>query len=361
MRALLRGGELDGARILGDAAFRELATVNFRNAHDVAGIAHGFFRVPYGRYESLEHAGATILFHSEMVLVPDGDLGVFIATNTDTGRKVADQLAPLMIERLLPDARPPPPPAPPPDPLAGVRRFTGAYVTERRAYSTIERLMATLSPLTVSAASDGTVLMSGFGRTTRWVQDGPLTLRSLDDGDHVQFLEDGSGHVIGMASSSGTTVLTKVGFFGQPMLLFASMGALAVVCVGIFVAMWGRRGRGLGPYSRLDGIGARVTGLTAIVWLAFLVVLGLNATRLGADPVETLATYPDALLRTLRSLGYVGLVLSLGALVLYAAAFRGTGWTVGRRVRHALVLLTMLVFAAMLVKWGFLFTPYALG
>jgi CubicO group peptidase (beta-lactamase class C family) len=357
MRMLLDAGEVDGVRVLAPETFRDMVAVTFRNAPDVTGIAHGIFRARYGKYESLEHGGATLAFMSNMVVLPEAGVGVFVSTSTDTGYEVSHELPRLVFERLLPDARSAPLPPVPPDFATSAKRFAGNYVPERRAYTTLEKVLSSLQPMTV-AVGDGALLVTRSEKTTRWAPEGQLTFRSVETGDRIEFLE-GSVGIVGVATPS--TVLDKVGRLDDVRTFGALLAVLVTLCLGVLVGAWGRRGRPRGDTSLAARWGALVVTLASATWLACLVMLGVAAEAIGDDPFKALSTYPDQALRAAVGLGYASSLLALAALVLFVVGWRGTGWTLGRRARHAVVVLTMVATALLLVRWNVLLAPYQLG
>ena len=358
MRMLLRGGELDGVRVLSPETYRNLATVTFRNAPDVPGIAHGFFRYRYGRYESLEHGGATLAFMSNMVVLPEAGLGVFVSTNTDTGGELSSALPRMIFERLLPDARPATVPPAPADFETTAKRFEGSYGSQRRAYTTLEKLVTLAQPTTVSVAKDGLVLSAGE-RSTLWIPEGPLLFRSRDTGARIEFLEGPSGRIVGFASAS--SVSDRIGGLDSAKVLGMALGALALISVGVLLGAWRRHGRTSGPYSGKARWGAVIAGVASVTWLSSLLLLLLALSALSADPFEALPSYPGTALRASVGLAYAGAMLAAAGLVLLVAGWRGSGWPWGRTLRHALVLFAMLGAAALLAHWNVLFAPYALG
>ena len=93
MLAILADGTLDGATIYSPATAKAFRTPLGRAAPGVNAWDHGFmeFALP-GGYRGYGHGGATLYFHSNMVTVPALGLGVFVTTNTDTGRPFAARL-----------------------------------------------------------------------------------------------------------------------------------------------------------------------------------------------------------------------------------------------------------------------------
>ncbi len=361
LRMLLNGGALDGKAILLPATFAELGKVNYRNADAVGGIAHGFFRHRYGKYESLEHGGATLWFHSALVALPDAGFGVFVSTNTESGREFAGLLPRLIIERFLPEARPAKAPEPPKDFASTGKKFAGGYATERRTYSTLEKFFGGLQPPTdVSVSKDGHLVVTGGGVTRRYVADGPLSFRAIETADRLEFLANAGGTITGYASAYGHAVSDKVNLFSSPLTLMLGLGAVELASIGILLGLWRRLARRKEDRTAGGTIGAITILLAALGWLAFLVVLGISLGQLAAGGNEVLYTFPDPLLLVATKVGLAAAALSLLALLGVPSAF-GASWSIWRKLRHVLVVLVMVAAALLLWQWNFILAPVMLG
>ncbi|MEN6539049.1 MAG: serine hydrolase domain-containing protein [Mizugakiibacter sp.] len=361
MRMLLNGGALDGRAVLRPQTFAAMAGVDFRNAPDAAGIAHGFFRHAYGRYLSLEHGGATLWFQSDMVVLPDAGVGVFVSTNTDTGRELATELPRQIFERFLADARPA---ALPPARgfVRGDARFAGRYLAERRNYSTLEKLLdAAGATAAVGLAGDGQLVLRGGAEPTRWVQDGPLTFRAAEGGDRLVFLQDARGRISGFVSPYGHTVFDRIGPLDDPSQFALLLGVLALLCIGALVAAWARRGRRIHGSARGPFGATFIVILAALLWLAFIATGAAALAQLGAMGPDAIYAYPTPLLRVAVALAYLCAAVSAIALLQMPAVWRARGWGAMRKLHHSAVVLTMLVAVAGLAHWNVLFAPLALG
>ncbi|WP_187300561.1 serine hydrolase domain-containing protein [Mizugakiibacter sediminis] len=362
MRMLLNGGALDGHVVLQPQTFATLATVDFGNAPGAAGIAHGFFRHPYGRYLSLEHAGATLWFHSNMVVLPEAGVGVFVSTNTDSGGELSAELPRQILEHFLAEARPLPLPAPPADFARSGQRFAGTYLAERRNYSTLEKLFDALSAAAaVSVTRDGELAVSAGERTTRWVQDGPLSFRAVEGSDRLVFLQDARGRIAGFASPYGHTVFDRVGVANRLPPFALLLAVLALLCAGVLVAAWARRGRRVNGSARGPLGAAFLMTLTALLWLAFIATAVAALVQMGMVGEQAIYAYPTPLLRTAVVLAHACSVASALVLLQVPAVWRARGWGAARKLRHSLLVLAMLLAVAGLAHWNVLFAPLALG
>ena len=86
MMAHLAGGALEGKRILSERATREMQRTHFRNHPRVNGWAYGFYEGERNNVRFVEHGGSMDDGYSAlMTLVPEHNLGLFVACNTETG------------------------------------------------------------------------------------------------------------------------------------------------------------------------------------------------------------------------------------------------------------------------------------
>ena len=364
MRMLLGGGAVDEHRVLDPIAFKEMTTATFDNAPAVHAIAHGFFVGRYGQYTSLEHGGDTIWFHSNMVVLPQAGLGVFISTNTDTGYALAYALPRLIFERLLPGARPQPAPTPPAQALRTDRALAGLYVSERRAYTTLEKgLNATL--LKVSVTRDGHLVLHSGDDSVRYVQVAPDVFRAVQTSDRVQFLRDARGRVTGVASAYGHVVYDRAGFFDSPNTILLSVVLLLLVCLCALIGAWGRRGRrsarGDGAQQRALRAPARAMLLAVLGWLAFFVLAAVALMGIANMGDAILFRYPTPLLRVAVIAAYVAALLSLLALLWLPRVWGSRVWSAWRKLRHTAMLTLMLWAIVLLVEWKVLLAPLMLG
>lgn len=359
MRMLLGHGSVDGATILDAATFDRMATVDFRNADAVSGIAHGFFRHRYGKYTSLEHGGATGNFLSNMVVLPDAGLGVFISTNTDTGRPLVMVLPRLLFEHLLPDARTATTPLPA-LPEKELERYAGTYRSERRPYSTLEKFFIAIgSDTTVGPGPNGTLVVDAGEGAHRYGSLGDGAFRNLDDGSTIAFKPAADGTVTTLATGYGHVVADRIGFIDKAATLGAAIAAVALLSIGILIGGWKRRS----SRQRVrDGRAASGwLAFAAVIWLAWIIVAGVALAQAANSAATLIFDYPGAGIRTAVVLAYVAAAATIVAVLTIWPALRARDWSIGRKFRHAVVALVMLFAVVLLVRWNVLFAPLSLG
>ncbi|MBS0432498.1 MAG: beta-lactamase family protein [Proteobacteria bacterium] len=363
MRMLLHGGALNGVQVLDPVTFREMVTPTWDNAPAVHAIAHGFFVGRYGRYTSLEHGGDTIWFHSNMVVLPQAGIGVFVSTNTDTGSALADALPRLIFEQFVQGARAPYAPAPSTDFRKIADTYSGTWLSGRRNYSTLEKGLS-LDILKTSITSDGHLVASANGQSRQFVDVGRDVFRSIDDSDRIQFLRDRRGRITGLASAYGHVVYDRANALDNPFTLLAALALLALICACALIGAWGRRGRparGGQARGREGRAPARSFLLAVFGWILFFLVVAVALLTIDAGGVDILFHYPPPMLRVTIAVAYLAALLTLVALYFLPRAWRQRSWTLWRKLRHTGVLILMLAVVLLLVEWKVLLAPLSLG
>lgn len=333
LRMLLGRGTLDGTRVLSESAFARLEDEPlFRNAEEVPGFAYGFFRRRYGQVQSLEHGGATLWFHSGFVAVPELGFGVFVSANTDTGRKFAGELPRLLLERYFGRARAAPPPTPPADFAQVGQRFAGDYLSARRGYLGLEKLLlSTVAKL--APTRDGHLAMTIEGDTTRWVQEAPLSFREVEGQGRLHFFAGPDGGIAGFASPGGHNAFDRITLLQTPNVLFALLALAAITALFVLTGAWLRRLRTIRS-TFVARRSARVLYFTAFIWLVFLVLFGVVFARMSGAGGEVIYGYPAALLTAALWIGVVAMAFTAICVLLLWPAWRAPGWGFWRKLRH---------------------------
>lgn len=359
MRMLLNGGTLDDATILDAASFERMTQVDFRNADAVAGIAHGFFRHRYGAHVSLEHAGATLDFLSNMVVLPDAGLGVFISTNTGTGRPLVVALPRLLFEHLLPDARNQAPPAA----AVGAQpleSYAGSYRGERRAYTTLEKFFGVIgNDVQVSLGPDDTLVIDGGDSNQQYRALGDGAFRGLDDGSTVAFKSDATGKVTTLAGDYGHTVADRIGPLDSAATLALAVAMLGLLSIGVLIGMWHRRA--LRQRVKAGRAAAAWLQASALLWLGWIVLALVVLGMVASDPDTLLFDYPTRGIRSIVVCAYLAAAFTLASVLTLWPALRARDWSAWRKLRHAVVVLVMVFVVVLLVRWNVLFAPLSPG
>ena len=355
LRFLLGDGTLDDVRLLEPETMARMRTRLFDERPQAADIAHGFQARPLFGTMVYGHGGGLNEFLSNLAFMPEIGAGVFISQNGGTGASLPF-LAPDMILAALADDAGLAAPAPRtvPDAQASAADAAGRYLNNRRAFSGPAQVLAALSPLTVTANSDGSLLvptatlqaLSRFEPIAPDLWQDPL-------GDRLWLIRDEDGRVVRLADGTGAHTHERVRGIDDPVWLSASLGVAALLALTTLLGLVWRHGlRGGSSLGNLAS-GLAVTG-AASVWMLIGagVVTALTAARLGS---EFLFDQPQPSLTAFVAMSH--LVVGLAGLILLSLAlvWRAAGWSLWRRLHHSLFALALVALAVMMVQWGLAF------
>jgi CubicO group peptidase (beta-lactamase class C family) len=191
MIAHLNHGRFDNSRILNAEIGRQMHSALFRQAPEVNPMAHGFFDISRNGRRVIGHGGNILYFHSQIALLPEQKVGLFVAYNSEGGRKAARETYELFMNRYYPpeDMQVL---TPSENSINRLRRLTGRYFSTRRVHERLTKLGALLGTVTVTLSEDGALKTMG-PKTTRWIEMKPLTFREEYGHRTLVFREDEKG------------------------------------------------------------------------------------------------------------------------------------------------------------------------
>jgi CubicO group peptidase (beta-lactamase class C family) len=381
----LDDGVVDGEQVLAPetvaACQRQWATAHER----LPGMAFGFVESEYGDVRTLRHSGGTPGFYSDLLLVPERGLGLFVAYNGDDGASAARDVLEGVSSELLPgpdsDSSPQSNVAADGsgdgDSLSPNGRPTraddlaGTYRSLRHSRSWHDRVTTTLQADTVevSVADDGALVTTGGSVTRRWVEIDPLVFERVDgserlafdtgaDGEAIEYLHRGAnpttayGRVEGVDRLSLHAALTVLSILG---LLSAVFGWPTATAIG-----WFRSGDEANAVAdsrrwtdRPRTVARAVAAGAAVSVLAFPVVA---LVHLAAAPFAVLSAPPPTF-AALFALPILGLVGTLAALGFATRAWTDGYWSPLARIHYALVAASLAVACWLLWYWNLLVPP----
>jgi CubicO group peptidase (beta-lactamase class C family) len=353
--ALLGDGSVDGNRILSPDSNAALREVIFSNAEGINGLAHGFITDRIGQHDSFGHGGATLYFHSNLVMVPSLDLAVFISTNTATGRRFAAEFPIRLVEFLDPAARPSTP-ASGSDTSADLGRYAGTYLSNRRPWRSPDALLLTLSGAitTVTPSADALIVTSPL-ETLRYLPEGEHRFR--EDGGHrrIAFLTDDGGAVRALAAPTGILVSDRIGPFGNPqMVLIAVLGAVLIGIASLVRLVRASRKR---PVRRPDALLPQfVASIASLTWILFAIVVGAALATFAAYGDETLFHYPTPSWQVALVMALVVAALTVIQLLMLPQVWRSR-WRGFSKLVHTLGVLWLAATVWLMWRWNLLGGP----
>ncbi|MEO8809930.1 MAG: serine hydrolase domain-containing protein, partial [Rhodanobacter sp.] len=342
MMAHLDNGQYDGASTLSPAMIALMHKTHTRMAPGLNGHALGFAQEDRNGLHIIGHGGDTHVFHSDMELLLDKHVGLFMAFNSMGKEGAAGSVRSALFHAFLDRYYPYTPPVQDTvaHPEVDAARVAGWYISSRRVESGL-RLIFALTQTQVTANPDGTIqfaLITDLSGTPRiWRETGPLTYREVGGQAETKFVADKQGRIRYWAASADAVYQPVHGLRSMGMLkllgtlsILILLGTLAIWIGGAIVRRRMRAPLFLVRSQRWWRLGSRAGAVALLLlligwlWLAVyisggtsfaldgemtvLYVLGVLAT------IGALAIVVEAALRVARGPG--GWLVRVGELVL---------------------------------------------
>jgi CubicO group peptidase (beta-lactamase class C family) len=343
MIAHLNDGVLNGQRILGDSTAKRMHARAFTHDPRLPGFALGFYEKTSHGLRIIGHGGDTQFFHTDLALIPDEKLGVFVSYNTVTGGELS--FGPFLTQFL--DHYYPATPsviAPNPDATKQAQRIAGEYEFNRRSYTTFQKAIGLGGDIRIGADSGRLVMHSALG-DSRLVPVGPLLYREELGDALVSFQADSGGHIVrGFFGPAPMMTMERVSFLHSVSLHWFILGLGALVFVATLLAAIGRFFRRWFGEARVDdSLPGRWLLVTASLFeLTFVVVL---VTILGSS--QGLLNGPLTGLKVAFALPVLAALCVLGA-----SYFAARQWRLGAGTRMARLRFSAATFVALLFTWS---------
>ena len=279
MNAQILEGRDGGFPLLSEGMFSTMHRETYRNAPISIGFAHAFWTDTIDGAATIEHGGGTPGFQSMMTMIPDRKIGFFVSAvqsglaageEYDAGvlpakRAVQSpltgfELRQSFVERFFP-ARAPFPHGP----KTSLANLAGTYLSQARAYNTVEKLGTAFDPskqLNISLAPGGDgVLMNGFGPyrdigngvfenasgVSKW--DTPHSINPFHP-DHIAFKMTADGKPSYFVAGMGDQVWSPVSPLINPHMMLLSFLILgSVLLSGALIFLWPVENRGTNAMS----------------------------------------------------------------------------------------------------------------
>lgn len=357
MMAHLNDGAYGSARILRPETARLMHATALQLVPEVPGIGLGFYHEDRNGHSIVGHGGDTQWFHSDMHLILDENVGLFISVNSAGNEglftSVRRQFFDGIMDRYFPVS-----PAADLPPLrrakADAERIAGLYFVSRRSDSNFGVVGAFAQQIPVKANDDGTISIAAIrdktGKIKKFREIRPGLWHELN-GQNVIVAKEQDGHISYLTSDifPQILVLQPVPFFRSVYWVGSVLGA-SLIMLTLTVIFWpikamlrwryGQRlmltGRALSLY-RLTRVVAFVDVLFLVGWLAFFL--------LAQFKLSFLDTPSDPYLRALQALGLlgiVGIVFPAGNLWMSLGDASRPWWT---KITDCLVLASTLIVA----------------
>ncbi len=356
MRLLLRDGAIDGTAIYGPVAAKAFRTPIMKVPTGVNGWAHGFgISTQPGGFTGYGHGGGTSAFFTQMTLIPELDLGVFISTNTVGGSALSGKLPGAIIERFYAQT-PPIQRAGNPDLLKTAGNYEGSYLATRRSYSGLEKFLGVLRGMaTVSVSPDGYLVTSGGLGSQSWAPgDSPSQFRAMDGNGYLNFVLDQNGKAIRIYTPAGSNAFERASGLLDPDVFTWLGGLVALTAFGLWATFLARRGSTYqGSTLRLSHYVLLATGT---LWLVAVIAMATWLPGVMASG-PSLHYWPPTPLAVGSTAALAATVTALASAVLLGLGLRRTPAGTQRPgafalVRHIVAVLLFLALSLMVAIRG---------
>jgi len=352
-----------GAQILQEETARQMHTLQFAHDERLPGWGEGFSVAEVNGLPTFGHGGDTIYFHSDMLLLPEENLGVFISTNSDQGVWMRHDFIQRFFERYYP-AETGETPQPPADFQQRASQYAGTYFPARMSFSGVEKTLNLVQPVNIQATPEGELRVTGLlgPQPTYWVELEPMVFTSVSGN-----LPEGTLLVFKAGGAPGEEDTQYAFFFDGAYIRQPWYGAnslhLGLLGLSLFIFLsaviaYPARGLVRRHYRKTypDAVPPTPLGerlalwagwvfalLSLLFWVIFsLVMSDLNSLVFGLPPaVNVLMVIP-----------YVLGVLAAGLLVFAVLAWVKKYWTVSGRIFYTLLALAAAAHMWFLSYWN---------
>jgi len=352
MIAQLQLGRYGNERILGEVAAQEMQSPQFRPAPGVSALCLGIYETPLHGLRIIGHAGDTVFFHSNLFIIPEEQIGLFVTCNSPGGSSLRNDLRAAFLERYYPAQDAPRPPKN--ETGQRIPVLEGTYESMIYNTSSIEKYFFPLLQFRVKATPNGTLMVS-LGKNSAEIEEiNPYTFRPVGGvqafhGDQV-FVSNSEGYVTQYYLANAPFMpFKRIPFYETTR--FADVVKTICLIVFLSVLIWPLRAiitrrRKLKerdvPISRQT---ARwIAGFAAILMLFFVLLLSMmvNQTNM-VERFFTSITVPPSLILLLL-MPVIAAILALFVIPLAVLAWLKKYWTFQGRIHYTLVTVALVAF-----------------
>ena len=349
---------ITGAHILKETTAQQMRSTLYTPDPRLLGTAYGFFDLSDNGQRTLGHDGSTLGFNTILLLLPDQNLGVFVAYNGEdvgdlTRQHFGFQRA--FFDRYYP-ASAVEPIQPPADFAERAGRFEGSYRITRSAYTTLEKFKNIMGGVEISDPGDGALLIKTPWGDWRFAEVEPLYFRQADGPFSMVFREDDQGHITHMfIDVAPQLAFEKLNWYETP----AFNLALLLVCILIFLSMIPAvliraiRNRRLSGERNPAPRGAR-TAQWIILGICILNLLFVVGSVLWGEQNLTPLFGVTLIFKIVLGLGVLSAALTASALVYTALAWKDGYWGIAFRVYYSLATVSAVAIVWFLNFWNLL-------
>lgn len=297
MIAHLQNGGAPSGRILQEPTAVQMHSTRSLMIPPLNSMLLGFYENNIRGRRIITHAGDTELFHSELDLLPDDGVGVYVSMNSGGKEGAAHVIRAALLDEFCSRYFPGPAPEGSIDAStakAHAQLMAGRYTLTRRAHTSFLNILNVLGEVAVTANDDGTISVAALtgvnGQPKKWKEFAPFVWRDVAGGDRLA-AEVEKGHVVRFGYDAYPFMLFEPvpWWWSSGWLLplfFAALIALALTVLAWPVAALVRRRYGIsygltGADARAHRLVRIASALVLAAVIGWAVLIGLIATSLN--------------------------------------------------------------------------------
>jgi CubicO group peptidase (beta-lactamase class C family) len=194
MLANLQEGKLDGQVLLGAPALKLMQSPSEPQTPGYAAMAHGFFAFTQNGRQVVGHGGDTVVFHTEMNVLPHEGVGIFFSFNSVGKDRAVHGARKELFDGFMDRYFPPAPQASLATlstQLADSERIAGRYQSSRRIEHGFLSALYLLGQTVITSNADGTIDAPGGpgGDTARFREVAPQHWRKVNGVQELMLTE----------------------------------------------------------------------------------------------------------------------------------------------------------------------------
>ena len=342
MIAHLQDGRYGNSRILDEATAQNMHHQHFTHHPRLRGRAYGFSEWFENNQRAIFHDGGAPGFNTRLFLLPDQNLGFFLAWNSNTA-KLHWELTSQFLDHYYPVENEHGPPERSADFRNIAGRFTGRYCPYEFSSKTIAKLSTLFEQIRVGNGGDGTLTVG----SNRYAEVEPLLFQRTDGDSYIAFRKGHNDHVTHLFF--GTAAYKKLRWYETTVFQLGLIGFFVLVflsaCVVNLLPVLGLQLLHMPQSSQL------LVGLASALNLVFLV--GLAVAVFKIDQWEFVYGVPPVLI-ALLVIPLVTTILTVGLPIIAALIWESEYWSVIGRLHYSLITLSALAFIPFLRFWNLL-------
>ncbi|HWE44691.1 MAG TPA: serine hydrolase domain-containing protein, partial [Caulobacteraceae bacterium] len=351
MMAHLANGTYNGGTILKPETAILMHKEQYVLAPPLPGMALGFYHEDRNGQVIIAHAGDTTVFHSDLHLFLNDNVGLFMSFNSAGKAGAVGAVRSQLFRDFTDRYFPAPATAPLPtwkDAKADGATMAGPYIMNRRADTSFFRALNVLGRVTVTSDKDGILQVSAFkspgGVMRKWREVGHFYWQEVNGSSRMaaRFVD---GKMIGFTSDDEPPVLLF-----SPAPAWSNPWPLRLSCLYILlftllwpISMWARAR--YGARFQLEGSAAKANRLVhfAALWdVAVMAMWAVFLTMITSSGELTKAI--DFPLLTIQLLGFLSIVSALIGVWNLVVVWRDGGRSWFAKITSVLIALALITF-----------------